>query len=928
MMLPMLAVSAAVFLAGCDTSKKVNGPDLSGYPVDKLDGMIFVQASGKTTTLGSNDSLAKITERPLMKVTFDYDFWLGEHEVTCGEYAELMEVSCEEKNLPVVDVTYFDAVYFANAKSRKAGLDTAYFYNKATFDGEGHCTNLEGLSLITHAKGFRLPTEAEWVFAASKSWNPKASWNSENSDYKAHEVCSKRSKSEFCDLAGNVLEWTNDLQGFYKDTTITNYAGAPDVGSRGERVVKGGSFRNAPEAITLVSRGAVYSVTSSTKEKYVGFRLAYGPFLEASWLANDGSVNEARAIVLTTIQKLYEKTGSYKSKLVFRNDVTGNLAYVDFFTSGALGAVEIIDSIDAYHPDISPDGSKVAFCTGLEGSDLASELYVRNLDASGSGLVKLDVENAAIPRWRVTESGDTVIVYVSSAENNSSDSKFFAQSTWQVPFAGGKFGTPQKLFDGAYHGGVSSDNSLAVTGSTRLRARISRAASAESGDESAESSRDTVWYDGEQACNASLSKDGSKRTLFLDFASENGREFVGEKYSTHQRILVADSTGKLVQSVGAPKGFTFDHSEWTLGAASNNPLGAASNNRASMAVATLTNRNGAHPKIVLVDFADSSVTDLVMGEELWHPCLWSAAPVLRGEGETLNPDSAGVYLTEKHVYFESVFRVRMESYWKHLDDTKVLIVGSSRAKCGVDPDLFPEWKMLNIAGIGIDANRELAIIENYVMNHADSLKAVVLSLDLDDWRGYFDFYSVMRRDAPGYNYDKNHNFWADSIPKNFVKAVESSYPAEDYVVNEFTERGGSYTLSMGWASEPVQVYYDSSYNDKEVRVLNRFIDRLYKLADAAEEKKVYLIGVVFPQAPQYKETGSFGLYGMERSLAKSTIAQIDSVAKEKPYFVFMDENKMGDHDYTDEMAYNMDHLSSVGAKQFTTRLDSLLKTLK
>lgn len=927
----MLAVAAAVSLVACDTNKS-NGPDLSRYPLEKLDGFIFVQSSGDSTVLGTNDSLAKPSERPEMTVAFDYDFWLGEHEVTCGEYAELMDVSCEEKDLPVVDVTYFDAVYFANAKSRKAGLDTAYFYNKATFDGDGHCTNLEGLSLITQAKGFRLPTEAEWVYAASKSWNPKDSWNSENSDYKAHEVCSKRSKSEgFCDLAGNVLEWTNDLLGFYKDTTIMNYAGAPDVGFRGERVVKGGSFRNAPEAIMLVSRGDVYAVVSGTRTAYVGFRLAYGAISEATWFSQDGSANESRAIVLATTQKMRNKTGTYRNKLVFRNDMTGNLAYVDFSFGGQLTAVEIADTIDAYHPDISPDGSKVAFCTGREGLSQKSSLYVRNLDASGSGLVKLDVESAAIPRWRVTDAGDTVIVYVTNAGDNSDAASFLSQSTWQVPFAGGKFGATQKLFDGAYHGGVSADNSLAVTGSTRLRARISRDATPKSGA----SVLDTVWYNGEQACNVSLVKDGSNRSLFLDFASASGREFVGSKYRVHERVFVADSNGKLLQSMAAPEGYSFDHTEWTLGGASSlaASLGgasslAASSAASSMAVAALANGSGAHTEIVLLDFADSSVTELAMGEELWHPCLWSAAPFLQSADETLDLDSAGVYLSENHDEYKAVFRIRMETYWKHLDDTKVLVTGSSRAKAGVDPDMFPEWKMLNIAVTGVDANRDLSILENYVMNHADSLDAIVLSIDLDGWRGEPDFWTMIKKGAPGYIYDENHGFWADSIPANFLRAVSESFPAEAYVSNQFTERGGSTMPARSWDSEGVQFYFDSTFTDAENKALDSYLGRLVALADQAAEKKIYLIGILFPQSPRYKNTGSLGICGMQRSEAAEKIAWLDSVAQEKPYFVFVDENKMGDHDYTDEMAYNMDHLSPAGAAQLTTRLDSLLKTLK
>lgn len=128
---------------------------------------------------------------------------------------------------------------------------------------------------------------------------------------------------------------------------------------------------------------------------------------------------------------------------------------------------------------------------------------MRKLDARGSGLVKLDVESAAIPRWRVTAAGDTVIVYVSDAGNNNDDALFSAKSAWQVPIAKGKFGMPQKLFDGVYHDGVVEG--LAVTGSSLLRARVG--------------SRDTVWYGGEQACNASLSKSSSSAEL-LEVALE------------------------------------------------------------------------------------------------------------------------------------------------------------------------------------------------------------------------------------------------------------------------------------------------------------------------------------------------------------------------------------------------------------------------
>ena len=149
--------------------------------------------------------------------------------------------------------------------------------------------------------------------------------------------------------------------------------------------------------------------------------------------------------------------------LAFRNDVNGNLAYINY-KDAILTVTEISDSIDVYHPDISPDGKKVAFCTKFEGLGGDSRLYVRDLNEKGTNLVKLDVASAAIPRWRILENGDTVIVYVTDAGDNKDEASFKKSSTWQVKFADGKFGVPEKLFDGAYHGGISEDYSLAVSG--------------------------------------------------------------------------------------------------------------------------------------------------------------------------------------------------------------------------------------------------------------------------------------------------------------------------------------------------------------------------------------------------------------------------------------------------------------------------------
>ena len=916
--IPLITGFLAVLFCACSNSVDISPSEGSSeiIGVDSLSGMLFVKAVDKQVSLGTDRTTAKSSERPVMQVRFDYNFSIGRNEVTCGEFNDVMNVewgvsvNCSDKKLPATNLTFFDAVLYANARSKTEHLDTAYTYVRPTFNADGRCTNLEGFAYHPEVSAYRLPTESEWVYVASLDWSTKKSWNAENSDYRLHEVCAfVADETTPCDMAGNAMEWVNDWLGNFRDTTVTNYVGAPDGGALGQRVVKGGSYRNAAESITLYSRGDVYTVTSSTKADYVGFRLAFGAIPAATWLNSNGSAVSSRIVTLANSSTIRYLTGTFRTKLAFRNDLTGNLAYIDY-SNKSVPVNEIDDTLDVYHPDISPDGKKIAFCTGLEGVSGKSSLYVRDLNAAGSNLVKLDVESAAIPRWRVLDNGDTVIVYVTDAGNNKDESAFKSAATWQVKFAAGKFGKPEKLFDGAYHGGISEDNSLVVTGARLLRARI-----AETGSSLTVNARDTIWYNGEQACNASLAKDSSKRTLFLDFASKTGREFVGEDYGVHERLFIVDSAGNLVHSVASPAGYSFDHSEWAIGGG-------------NFVVAMLTNADGAHVKVVLMNLADDSVTELVEGEELWHPSLWISKNAPSSDDSQLNLDSAGVYLADFQGGEEEKYRIKMELFWKNLDETRYLLVGSSRVEMGIDPDVFPEWNMLNMGVTGIDPNRDFYFINNYALNHADNLKGIVVSVDFDGWDGDEDHLYLIQYAVPGYKYDADHGFWKEGIPSGFVEAVENAYPASQDLTESFTSRGGLANPCRGWDSEAIAVLRDSVFSTQGMAHLDSMMDELIRIVEKASSRGIYVIGIIFPQAPQYRETGSFGLYGLQRSVVPQKIARLDSLAKANDHFILMDENKMGNHDYTNAQAFNRDHLCSAGAKKMSTRLDSLLRTLK
>lgn len=874
---------------------------------DSLAGMLRIKAVGETVLLGTNEVTAKVNERPSMKARFDYDFSMGRTEVTCAEFNDLMtakglSLSCEA-SVPATNITYYDAVLFANERSKSEGFDTAYTYSRAVFDSEGRCTNLEGFAYRPEEDAYRLPTEAEWILVAKANWNVSGAWTSENSDYKLHPVCEKAdSSSQVCDIAGNAMEWVNDWLGKFRDTTVTNFVGALDGGALGQRIVKGGSYRNSAESITLYSRGDVYTVTSSTRADYVGFRLAFGAIPGAIWMRNDGKVASSRVVPLASSATMRSLFQTYKAKLAFRDENSGNLAYIDY-SSGNLSVHEIEDSLDVHHPEISPDGKYVAFCTGLEGVSEKSELYVRDLNATGSNLVKLEVESAAIPRWRVLESGDTVIVYVTDAGSNKEESAFKSASTWQVPFANGKFGKPQKLFDGAYHGGISADNALAVTGAKLLRARVS--------------GRDTVWYGGEQACNASLAKDRSKRTLFLDFGGKTGREYAGVNYGTHERLLVVDSVGNLVQTLAAPAGYSFDHSEWV--------------SNGNFAVATLTNANGAHTKIVLVNLTDGSLVELVEGDELWHPTLWiseiqSSADTSVGE-HLFEPDSAGVYFVEGQDWPHEALGYKMNLMWKYANQVEILCVGSSRTEDGIVANKIQSGFALNMGHSGNDMNASLFVAENYGVNHLKKLKIIVVSLDFDLWQNETAFSDYLFLNTPGYIYDKNHSFWKNEDMADFSQIVEAVSPFSMEAINAYGKsRGWLENESVEWGTPLVES--DSNWSLTNTNSLDWNLKRLESFVKEMDRLQINVVGVIFPQNPRYRETGSWGRYGPQRSAAEKYIESVQALAGRISRFEVLDENRNGNHDYTDQMALNTDHLSVSGAEYLTARLDSLLNTLE
>ena len=900
----LLALCVLLFACSNSTDGYVDKTGISPYP-----GTVKIAAAGQFGYLGTNDPEATAKERPQAKVTFDYDFYISEHEVTQEEYETLMDKTIRDANpgnigrsLPAINVTLYDAFLYANARSVSEGMDTAYSYTGLQFDSAGNCIHMESLVFHPEVEAYRLPTEAEWIFAASKGWDVSSSWNLDNSEGHLHDVCSLgKNGFRVCDMEGNAAEWINDWMGPLDYSVVANnYLGAENGGVLNERLVKGGHIGKGSAWIKVYSRGDVYVVNASNKFSYVGFRLAVGAIPNGTWLSSSGKMRVSKLNVLASSATLKARTGTHSVKLAFRNEMTGNLVYIDYASGGNV-VDEIDDTLDVYHPAISPDGKWVAFCTKMEGVAGKSSLYVRRLGADTAAAVRLQVESAAIPRWRVLADGDTVIVYVSGTGNNADKAAWLKDATWQVRFGQGEFGTPEKLYDGAFNGGVSADGNIAVSGARLLRARR--------GDSL------YVWYDSLQACNASLQAQ-TAQTLFLDFGGRRGREFVGENYGTHERILVVDSTGRLVNSVRAPAGYSFDHTEWVTN---------------KLAIATISNPNGAHEKIVLVDMETSEILELVSGEDLWLPDMRVGEKyALDSSIADLDPDSAAVYMLESSDVKTLVLREKMYLFWKYLDSINVVIFGSSRPSCAVDATLFgPDIFAINMSNIPNIMYESRYLFENYVIPLAHNVKAIVVGLDIDRWYRsentiQYNFFAEDYKRCPGYVYDENHDFWKSGYPKGMREYNEISYNPPKGIVEYTYNRGMQITPpNIGWGTKP-EFELDSNWLDHMAVDYYRNFNNLVSMLSTARDNGIKVLGVIFPQSPVYKKTGSYGRYGLRRSEAPRLIEEINALSSEYPNFRLLDENKMGNHDYPDSLAFDWDHLHNGGGVMITPRIDSAL----
>jgi formylglycine-generating enzyme required for sulfatase activity len=252
----------------------------------------FVRILGGTFQMGDQYGEGDDDEKPVHTVEVS-TFYLSPTEVTFAEYDAFCTATGRDKpsdsgwgrdQRPAINVSWCDAVEYANWLSTKNGLQTVY---------SGNCDNIRA---NWEANGYRLPTEAEWEYAARQGGQKVRFGNGKDiadpaeinfdasADYKKSysrvgtyrrqtvPVGSLNSPNSLGlhDMSGNVYEWCWDWfdSDYYKNSPRNNPQG-PTSGS--DRVKRGGSWIYYPAYVRCAIR---YYVSPGFRYYFIGFRLA------------------------------------------------------------------------------------------------------------------------------------------------------------------------------------------------------------------------------------------------------------------------------------------------------------------------------------------------------------------------------------------------------------------------------------------------------------------------------------------------------------------------------------------------------------------------------------------------------------------------------------------------------------------------------
>lgn len=200
------------------------------------------------------------------------DFYISKFEISQKQYKNLMNSNPSKQangsknigmgdNFPEYYVSWIEAVEFCNKLSELEGLVKCYMVTR------------DNITCLLSANGYRLPTEAEWMFAAnggnqSKKYKnigsnnlDEVAWYEDNSDMKPHQVGTKKANElGIHDMSGNVCEWCTDPAELSSKNNTS-------------RILKGGSWNHKAKFCSAEFRETVSQDALFDQKINIGFRI-------------------------------------------------------------------------------------------------------------------------------------------------------------------------------------------------------------------------------------------------------------------------------------------------------------------------------------------------------------------------------------------------------------------------------------------------------------------------------------------------------------------------------------------------------------------------------------------------------------------------------------------------------------------------------
>ena len=253
----LVLLGLAVALSGCQPRVEPGGGDVRTVEFATKSGVEMIGLPGGEFTMGSAEG--NPDEAPAHKVAVS-PFAIDKYPVTHEMFvqAQLPDPSHWQDNprKPVERVRWRDAKRYCNERSLLEGLTPCYNEKTSNWD----CNYSAG--------GYRLPSEAEWEYAARAGtdgpydFGPadrlrQYAWFAENAEKTTHPVGQKKpNRWGLHDMYGNVSQWCEDVYDpdYYKTGPAADPHGPPNPGRDVKRVLRGGNWKATAEACRATYR--------------------------------------------------------------------------------------------------------------------------------------------------------------------------------------------------------------------------------------------------------------------------------------------------------------------------------------------------------------------------------------------------------------------------------------------------------------------------------------------------------------------------------------------------------------------------------------------------------------------------------------------------------------------------------------------------